>query len=94
MRRSLIVVVSLLVLVFSGKARPETLNKAPDHVYICTFNVYKLGSVADKYLSLEEEFDVPTGGIPDRIKNLASVLAVGRFDMVVLQEVTEGVRGE
>lgn len=75
------------------------LEKEPNHIYICTFNVYKLGSVNEKYTSLEEEGDEDndappaTFAIPQRIQNLARVLAVGRFDLVVFQEVTDGQRG-
>jgi endonuclease/exonuclease/phosphatase family metal-dependent hydrolase len=77
----------------------DTLHKDPNHIYICTFNVYKLGSVDEKYTSLEEEGDEdnnappPTFAIPQRIQNLAKVLDVGRFDLVVFQEVTDGQRG-
>jgi endonuclease/exonuclease/phosphatase family metal-dependent hydrolase len=73
------------------------LQKSPNHIYICTFNVYKLGSVATKYTSLDEEADPDsspsTFSTPQRIKNLANVLAEGPFDLVVFQEVTDGERG-
>lgn len=76
----------------------DLLQKEPNHVYICTFNVYKLGTVDEKYTSVEEEGDEDntpaTFSIPGRIKNLAKVLVVGRFDLVVFQEVTDGPRGK
>ncbi|MCB9848555.1 MAG: hypothetical protein H6814_09090 [Phycisphaeraceae bacterium] len=62
-----------------------------DVITICTFNVYKLGAVDPKYEDLEfgdgEE-------IPQRILNLADVLTVDRFDLICLQEVYAGARGE
>ena len=77
-------------------SHPGTLTKAADHLYLCTFNVYKLGSVAEKYTSLEEEggSEETPEGIPKRIENLAKVLAVGKFDLVVFQEVTDGIQGQ
>lgn len=75
----------------------DELTKEPNSVYICTFNVYKLGAVAQKYLPLEDEDDgEPSSvwGTPERIKNLASVLAYGKFDLIVLQELREGSRGD
>ena len=60
--------------------------------------MYKLGSVDEKYTSFDEEGDednTPTiFSIPERIQNLANVLSVGHFDLVVFQEVTDGQRGQ
>ncbi|MHC4444592.1 MAG: exonuclease/endonuclease/phosphatase family protein [Planctomycetota bacterium] len=88
------IIVIVLGWVFSQTSFAETLVKESNHVYICTFNVYKLGSVDPKYDSLEGDGDVEEDVIPERIKNLANVLAVGRFDLVALQEVTFGEKGE
>lgn len=91
----LILTVSIALPLFA-----DQLQKEPNHIYICTFNVYKLGSVDVKYTSLEEDGDEDNDSppvnfaIPERIQNLANVLAVGRFDMVVFQEVTDGQRGK
>lgn len=90
--------VALTLAVVSVSHANSQLQKDPNHIYICTFNVYKLGSVAAKYTSLEEEDGEDDGAvtfsIPDRIKNLAKVLAVGQFDLVVFQEVTDGPQGK
>ena len=92
------VAVALALVVVPASYVNGQLQKDPNHIYICTFNVYKLGSVAAKYTSLEEEDDEDDGAatfsIPDRIKNLARVLAVGQFDLVVFQEVTDGPQGK
>lgn len=89
------VVISLFVAATASVqvAVAAPITKGPNELLICTFNVYKLGSVDAKYRALEEDTDV-TGDIPVRIRNLANVLAVGPFDLIVLQEVTEGIRGE
>ena len=49
----------------------------------------RLGNIAEKYKD-----GVDTGVIPERVGNLARVLAAGQFDLVVFQEVTSGVPGE
>lgn len=73
-------------------------RQPPQYVTLCSFNVYKLGSVAPKYLALDDDdgdgagTPIPTG-IPDRIRNLARVLGPRSFDLIVLQEVTDGTRG-
>lgn len=56
-----------------------------------------MGAVAPKYVSLgedEEGEDNSAWGIPQRIKNLAKVLSFGHFDLVALQELNEGERGQ
>lgn len=94
------VILALVLTLPSCSHADDLLEKEPNHIYICTFNVYKLGSVDEKYTSLEEEGDEDndasptTFGIPQRIRNLAEVLAIGRFDLVVFQEVTDGQRGK
>lgn len=72
-----------------------TFQKSPDHLYVCTFNVYMLGSIEQKYRELDQEDgdNEPGSAIPERIKNLAKVLATADFDMIVLQEVTHGEKG-
>ena len=81
-------------LLVTGCAWADSLSKEPNHVYVCSFNVYKLGAVAPKYRSAEEEVEGDPPHIPDRIRNLANVLAVGKFDLIVLQEVKAGNDGE
>ena len=73
-------------------------RQPPTYVTICSFNVYKLGSVAPKYLALDDEEGgdagiPPPAGIPARVHNLAAVLGPKAFDLIVLQEVTDGIRG-
>ncbi len=68
--------------------------KQARHVHIASFNVYKLGGIEKRYTSLKEDPEkVPGGTIPQRIRNAASVLAVGNFDLVALQEVYAGKPG-
>ena len=70
--------------------------KEPGFVYIASFNVYALGGIEDRYTSLEGAGapELPlSSAIPDRIRNVARVIAVGEFDLVVLQEVHEGAPG-
>jgi hypothetical protein len=98
-RRSILISICFVAMALVPASRVASqLQKVPDHIYICTFNVYKLGSVDHKYTSFEEDGDEeggsPTFSIPDRIKNLANVLAAGPFDLVVFQEVTDGERGQ
>lgn len=71
-----------------------TFQKSPDHVYICTFNVFRLGDIEPKYDRLEENDDEGDDAIPERIRNLARVLVTGDFDLIVLQEVTHGDKGQ
>lgn len=57
--------------------------------------MYLLGGVADKYDSVEDEYEgYVEAEIPERIQNFARVLAVGDFDLIVIPEVTAGERGE
>lgn len=94
-RKITVAILSLLAVgCLAGSLLAQTLQKKADHVYIATFNVYKLGAVADKYSEAEEEIPELTPGIPDRITKLSNVLAVGSFDLVVLEEVAYGPRGE
>jgi hypothetical protein len=74
----------------------DKLIKDNDFLYIATFNVYKLGGVDSKYTSLEEDISPieVNGATPQRIKNIANILAVGEFDLVALQEVAFGPLGE
>jgi len=86
------------VVVGWGAVRPcsaeDVLEKKPNHVYICSFNIYLFGKIVSKYAN-------PTGPVPgattrpvpQRITNLAKVLAVGRFDLIAIQEVEAGGPG-
>lgn len=71
-----------------------TFQKQAGYLYVCTFNVYKLGSIEAKYDQLEEGDAEAETGIPRRIKSLARVLATADFDLIVLQEVTHGEKGQ
>jgi len=72
----------------------DRLTKTPNHVYVATFNVFKLGAVDAKYKQIEDwDTDVDDDYIPERIANLAKVIAVGGFHLVSIQEVRSGVRG-
>lgn len=62
-------------------------------VHIATFNVFKLGGVDGKYDRLRRGQPV-ADEIPERIKNVAKLIAFGRFDLITLQEVYEGKSGE
>ncbi len=71
------------------------VNKLPDNLYIATFNIFCFGDVESKYSSADEEYDGEGfSGTPQRIKNLANVLSVGNFDLIVIQELHEGEKGE
>ena len=95
MRRYLSVALACLAIVSAARAQDEIVHE-DNAVYICTFNVMTLGEVAQKYWELPEygNIDVPLGGaIPGRVKNLAKVLAIGKFDLVSIQELRAGPRG-
>jgi hypothetical protein len=56
-----------------------------------------MGNIADKYERLHGDVEGESDDvneIPDRIKNLAAVLKTGPFDIIALQEVYAGERGE
>jgi|GEM_PF-6821586 len=61
-----------------------------DDLLICSFNVYRLGAVDPKYENLQDADDEE---IPERVQNLANVLATLDFDLICLQEVHAGERG-
>ena len=92
--KTIIKLVSLLILLISScLASADKLSKDEDYLYIATFNVFKLGAVAEKYKAenISEELK---DKIPKRIDNIADVLAVGEFELVALQEVAYGHGGE
>lgn len=74
----------LLALLFLTSSVPA------DELTVCTFNVYKLGAVDEKYDDVWAGMDEE---IPERIQNLAAVLAEEEFDLISLQEVYSGERG-
>ena len=83
--------------IFPHVASSDRLEKQPGFLYLASFNVYKLGGVEPRYKRLKgiENPDLPPPDhIPDRIRNLARVLAVGDFDLVALQEVHDGAPGK
>ena len=71
------------------------------HITICSFNVYLLGGVSPKYKEINQQHKDPnytrsdsSFTIPDRISNCADLLSRGNFDLMVLQEVVDGIRGD
>ena len=86
----------LFFLIFLSPLSSADITKESGYLYVASFNVYKLGSVDSKYLSIDEDMgeEPITIGIPDRIKNLSNILSFGKFDLIALQEVTHGARGE
>ena len=93
-------VILVLGLIGTSLAADDCLEKDPNCVYICSFNVYKLGAIEAKYTSIEDETEpgdgtpTPAFAIPQRVQNLANVLAVGKFDLIVFQEVANGQPGK
>ncbi len=84
----------LLALITCFSVYGDSLTKTPNHVYIATFNVFKLGAVDDKYKDIEGyDSGAVDNIIPERIENLASVIAVGGFHLVTIQEVRSGAKG-
>ncbi len=89
---SLLCILTLLITCFSAYA--DRITKTPNHVYIATFNVFKLGAVDEKYKNIDDDGSGYTDDtIPQRIENLASVIAVGGFHLVAIQEVRTGKKG-
>lgn len=93
MKRLCSFIVLVWVLLQGLPAYGDALVKSPNHVYLATFNVYKLGAVADKYREIKDWNAEPEAAIPQRISNLASVIAVGGFHIVAIQEVRSGPKG-
>lgn len=91
LRRRWVVVffAAFLLALPSGVRAQDKITKEPGFLYLATFNVYKLGAVDDRYDNVDNLNQI----IPERIENLARVLAVGGFDIVALQEVHSGPRG-
>ena len=73
----------------------DRLVKESGFVYIASFNVYRLGAVEHRYRTMTGDSDLEKldDHIPERIKNLARVLAVADFDLVAIQEVQDGYAG-
>jgi len=71
----------------------DTLKKSPNHVYIATFNVYILGGVDTKYNNITEWGADVDDTIPERITNLANVIAVGGFHIAAIQELQADPKG-
>jgi endonuclease/exonuclease/phosphatase family metal-dependent hydrolase len=82
-----------LIAAWATPAAADTLNRAPNHLYLCTFNVYRMGGVDPRYLAIDNWDTEVDDAIPERIHNLANVIATGGFHLVVLQEVHAGARG-
>lgn len=76
-------------------AATNKLAKESGFVYIASFNIYRLGAVEQRYRNLTGDSDLETldDRIPQRIENLARVLAFGDFDLVAIQEIQDGYAG-
>ena len=79
MKRSILIFISLLCILSWSSADADTLNKSPNHVYIATFNIYIFGNIESKYKDIDDWNATIDDSIPDRIANLARVIAVGGF---------------
>lgn len=87
--RSFLACAFLVLFSLQASAEVDCPSHGKDEIIVATFNVYKLGSVADKYKRNDVGAEVP-----ERIGNLAQVLAAGKFDLIALQEVTAGRQGQ
>lgn len=76
---------ALIAIVFLGA------SASGEEIEICTFNVYKLGAVAEKY---DGTINPENDEIPERVLHLASVLTERDFALICLQEVRAGAMGE
>ncbi len=91
-----VLTIGVFATIFPHVASSDKLEKQPGFLYLASFNVYKLGGVELRYKRLkgiENPKLLRPDHIPNRIRNLARVLAVGDFDLVALQEVHEGAPG-
>ncbi len=93
MKRLFTFILATLIMFSWLPAYGDTLTKAPNHLYIATFNVYILGAVDDKYKDIEDLETNVDNTIPERIANIARVIAVGGFHIVAIQEVHAGPKG-
>jgi endonuclease/exonuclease/phosphatase family metal-dependent hydrolase len=89
------IIICFIVLswMFSISATADTLSKSPNHVYIASFNTYLLGTIEDKYKDIKDWKTPVDDTIPQRIADLAKVIAVGGFHIVAIQEVRSGPGG-
>lgn len=77
----------------AGISNADTLSRSHNHLYVATFNVYILGKVADKYKTIEHWDEPVDDSLPERIVNLAAIIATGGFHLVAIQEVHSGPSG-
>ena len=87
-----ILLAAALLMPLSAEAQVPCPVPEPGTLHIATFNVFRLGNLAKEYTDHIED-GIDTGVIPERVKNLARILAAGRFDLVAFQEVTDGAPG-
>ena len=69
------------------------IDKDENSIYIASYNVYKLGDIAQKYKDIDDGLTPHSYDIADRVKNSANLLAAGDFDIITLQEVKDGPGG-
>ena len=94
-------IILMLILSISSRSHTQLLLEDSCSINICSFNLYLLGGVANKYKEVSNQYKdaqyIRTESsyqTPDRIVNCASLLAQGDFSIIVLQEVLDGVRGD
>ena len=85
---------ALILLVLPASASGK-LTKDPGFIYIASFNVFAFGNVDKRYRNIVHDTDLEKldGRIPNRISNIAEVLAFGGFDIVSIQELKHGPAG-
>lgn len=69
------------------------IDKEANSIYIASYNVYKLGDIAQKYKDIDDGITPQSYDIADRVMNSAKLLAGGDFDIITLQEVKDGPGG-
>ena len=92
----LLCVLAITLVVFAlPPSASGALTREPGFVYIASFNIFTFGNVEKRYRNAVRDTDLEEldGPIPDRVSNLAEVLAFGGFDIVSIQEVKHGPEG-
>ena len=90
-----ILAVSLIAATVAHASAADKIAKEPGFIYIASFNIHILGAVEQRYRDMTEDGDLNklNDDIPERIANLARVLAVGNFDLIAIQEIKAGYAG-
>ncbi len=79
----------------------QVVKSRKTYLNICSFNVYLLGAVADRYKEIDDAADDSdfqrsdsSYFIPKRVYNCAEVLSKGHFELIVFQELVTGAPGD